>query len=112
MTRRPDPFDQSALEAALRELGCPDSFIPTAISNYRLFVPLLFASLGEDAVFETVCRARHDLGLGEQHTAWRSSIKYLVTWARRELDTYKVRRGIEPTHTKADADDRRQPRLF
>lgn len=113
MTRRPDPFDQSALETALRDLGCPESVIPCTVSNYRLFVPLLFASLGEEGVFDIVCRARAELGLGEQHAAWRSSIKYLVAWAHNELDIYKTRRGLEITRPPADTrENGNQPRLF
>ena len=112
MTRRPDPFDQSALEAALRDLGCPESVIPATISNYRLFVPLLFACLGEEGVFDVVSQARAELGLGEQHAAWRSSIKNLVAWAHGELDNYKTRRGLELAADLADALDDCQPRLF
>lgn len=93
MTRRPDPFDKSKLEHTLRELGCPESFISTSISNYRLFVPLIFAKLGEDHVFEIICKAQDELGLGDQHAAWRSSIKYLTQWAEHTLEEYKARRG-------------------
>lgn len=112
MTRRPDPFDQAALEEALRVLGCPESFIPSTISNYRLFVPLLFAQLDEDYVFRTICEARHDLGLGEQQSAWRSAVRYLKAWADSELDAYKTRRGVELTLAESDLDDCRQPRLL
>lgn len=93
MTRRPDPFNQQALAESLRQLGCPESFIATTISNYRLFVPLVLASLGEEGIFELVCRARHDLGLGEQYTAWRSTIKYLVAWAEASIQDYRLRRS-------------------
>jgi hypothetical protein len=93
MTRRPDPFNQQALEEALHELGCPDSFIATTISNYRLFVPLVLAKLGEDGIYELVCQSRHELGLGEQQTAWRSTIKHIVAWAEASVADYRARRA-------------------
>lgn len=109
MTRRPDPFDQAALEEALRRAGCPDSAIASTVSNYRLFVPLVFAELGEERVLEIVCRARHTLGLGEQRSAWHTSVKHLVAWARATVDEYRQRRGIEQT---SDPADKTQPRLL
>ena len=47
------------------------------MSNYRLFVPLVLASLGRERVYDIVCEARADLGLGQQSAAWRASITYL-----------------------------------
>ncbi len=93
MTRRPDPFDQQALEDALRSIGCPESCMSSTLSNYRLFVPLLFAQLGEEEIFRVLERARQDLGLREQESAWRSSIRCLAHWAEREIELYKQRRG-------------------
>ena len=112
MTRRPDPFDQPALERALRELGCPESFIATTISNYRLFVPLLFARLSEEQVFRTICEARHELGLGEQPSAWRSALRYLTAWAEDEIDAYKVRRHVAAPPQINERDASRQQRLL
>lgn len=114
MTRRPDLFNQENLEQVLREQGCPESFVSTAVSNFRLFVPLLFAELGEDRVFDVLYAAHQDLGLGEQKSAWRSSAKYLVAWAERELELYKVRRGLDSADGALEADERDtvQPRLF
>jgi hypothetical protein len=120
MTRRPDPFDKSKLEVALREVGCPESFISTAVSNYRLFVPLLFAKLGEERLFEIICAAQDELGLGDQHSAWRSSIKYLIEWAEHALEEYIARRGrtlpiVSPEQQKAQKENdlvAEQPRLL
>ncbi len=120
MTRRPDPFDKSKLEEALRELGCPESFISTTISNYRLFVPLLFAKLGEERILELICATQDELGLGDQHSAWRSSIKYLIEWAEHALEDYKARRGrtlpvISPDQQKKQSEQEpvvEQPRLL
>jgi len=109
MTRRPDPFDQQAIEDALRTIGCPASSMSSTLSNYRLFVPLIFAELGEDEIFRLVERARHDLGLREQETAWRSSIRALVAWAQREIELYKERRGMEAEEL---AELEEQPRLL
>jgi hypothetical protein len=109
MTRRPDPFDQQALEDALRSIGCPESSMSSTLSNYRLFVPLLFAELGEDEIFRLVDDARHDLGLREQETAWRSSIRALVAWAQREIALYRERRGQEIEQAQAAED---QPLLL
>ena len=113
MTRRPDIFDQARLEEVLRQQGCPESFISTAVSNFRLFVPLLFARLGEDRVFYLLYDAHADLGLGEQKSAWRSSAKYLVAWAEHELEQYRMRRGLDGSET-FDADETKvlQPRLL
>lgn len=109
MTRRPDPFNQAALEATLLELGCPESFISTTISNYRLFVPLLFAELGEARVFELLDGARAEFGLGEQETAWRSTVKYIVAWADEVIHDYKQRRSNAPEDAGFEL---QQPRLF
>ena len=104
MTRRPDLFNQARLEEVLREQGCPESFISTAVSNFRLFVPLLFAQLGEDRVFDV---------LYEQKSAWRSSAKYLVAWAESELEQYKARRGLDGFGVfDPDEDETVQPRLL
>ncbi len=112
MTRRPNPFNQSALEEALRKSGCPESFISSTVSNYRLFVPLLFAELGEERVFELICSKRDELGLGEQSTAWRSAIKYIVTWAEGAITDYKTRREhIAPPPLPAQ-EQVEQPRLL
>ncbi len=107
MTRRPDPFSKEILAEALRESGCPESFVSSAISNYRLFVPLLFARLGEERVFEVVYAAREELGLGAQEAAWRSTSKYLVKWAEQVITTYKQRRD-----NAAVQETPIQPRLF
>lgn len=114
MTRRPDLFNQEKLEEILREQGCPESFVSTAVSNFRLFVPLLFAQLGEERVFDVLYAAHCDLGLGEQKSAWRSSAKYLVAWAERELELYKTRRGLDSADGPHEADEREtvQPRLL
>ena len=92
MPKRPEILDQQALEAALRSVGCPDSCVAPAVSNYRLFVPLVLAALGRERIYDLVCEARADLGLGEQSAAWRASIKYIVAWAEAEIDSYKQRR--------------------
>jgi hypothetical protein len=110
MTRRPDPFSRVKLEDALRDAGCPESFIATTISNYRLFVPLLFAELGEEQVFQLVDRARIDLGLGEQESAWRSSVHYLVTWAEEAITHYKTLRANCPAEETSVPEQ--QPRLL
>lgn len=111
MTKRPDPFDKSALEEALLELGCPCSFLSTTISNYRLFVPLLLAELGEERVFQIVYGARSELGLGDQETAWRTSVKHLVAWAEASLAAYKARR-LNTLESAAPEDEPAQPRLL
>ena len=108
MTRRPDPFNQPALEDALRSVGCPESSLSSTVSNYRLFVPLILAQLGEDRVYAAVDEARHELGLGEQESAWRSSIRYIVAWAHQEIAGYKHRRGLEIEQVAEDG----QPRLL
>ncbi|HMM27054.1 MAG: hypothetical protein AAGU78_16005 [Chloroflexota bacterium] len=114
MTRRPDLFNQANLEQVLREQGCPESFISTAVSNFRLFVPLLFAQLGEDRVFDLLYAAHGDLGLGQQKSAWRSSAKYLVAWAERELELYKTRRGLDGADAERAGEslEKVQPRLL
>lgn len=94
MPKRPDVFDRQALEEALRQVGCPDSCIAPTISNYRLFVPLILATLGRDRIEEIVNDARVELGLGEQRTAWRTSLKYIVAWAETEIEAYKQRRDM------------------
>ncbi|NDJ78947.1 MAG: hypothetical protein GYB65_22070 [Chloroflexi bacterium] len=112
MTRRPDPYNQAKLEETLLELGCPESFLSTITSNYRLFVPLLFAELGEEAVFKMVYAKRHELELGDQETAWRTSVKYLVAWAEHVLKEYKAKRKLKVTYDPNKQDDDQQPRLL
>lgn len=85
---RPKVFDREALEASLRKQGCAESFVGPTISDYRLFVPLLFHELGVDGVFALVEAARPALGLGDQQPAWRQAITYLVTWADEEIARY------------------------
>lgn len=111
MTRRPDLFNQHSLEDCLQELGCPESSLSSTVSNYRLFVPLVLAELGEDRVLEMVCRARFELGLGEQRSAWQSAAKYIVAWANAALEDYKTRRGIVETRSQSDEPEQ-QPRLL
>ena len=114
MTRRPDLFNQEKLEEILREQGCPESFVSTAVSNFRLFVPLLFAQLGEERVFDVLYAAHCDLGLGEQKSAWRSSAKYLAAGAEGEVELSKPRRGLDSADGPHEADERGtvQPRLL
>ena len=57
MTRRPNPFDQLRIRQALLDLGCQESFVSTAVSNYRLFVPLVLAG-GRNRVYELINSAR------------------------------------------------------
>jgi hypothetical protein len=95
MPKRPDVFDQQALEEALRQAGCPDSCIAPTISNYRLFVPLVLATLGRDRIEEIVNDARSELGLREQRAAWRASLKYIVAWAQAEIEAYRQRRDAD-----------------
>ena len=111
MTRRPNPFNQAALEETLIELGCPASFLSTTVSYYRLFVPLLFAELGEERTFQLLYGAHKDLGVGDQEAAWRTSVKHIVAWAEAVVEEYKVRRcnAIEFT---AVEDETRQPLLL
>ncbi len=111
MTRRPDPFQQQAIEEILRKVGCPDSFVSPTISNYRLFVPILFAELGEERIFELVSGCREELGLGEQNSAWRSAAKYLAAWAEEVLEDYKRRRGNRLPEPEPEVETQ-QPRLL
>ncbi|MBN1202625.1 MAG: hypothetical protein JXJ20_12305 [Anaerolineae bacterium] len=111
MTRRPDPFNKHTLEKNLLEQGCPESCLSSTISNYRLFVPLLFAELGEERVFQLLNNARADLGLGEQESAWRSSVKHIVTWAEDAIEQYKARRDRSP-QPPTDEEKGPQPRLL
>jgi len=110
MPRRPDIFSQQMLEDTLRDVGCPESCIAPTVSNFRLFVPLLFASLGTEKILNLVCQAQADLGLGEQHAAWRSSIKYLVAWAEQEIASYKLRRNVAVPKTRTE--ETNQPKLL
>ncbi|MGQ9848816.1 MAG: hypothetical protein ACUVSU_02075 [Aggregatilineaceae bacterium] len=103
MPKRPDVFDRQILEEALREVGCPDSCIAPTISNYRLFVPLVLSTLGRDRIEEIVNAARAELGLGEQQTAWRTSLKYIVAWAKAEIEAYKQRRETSPAFEENDS---------
>ena len=56
--RRPNVFDRGALEESLRKQGCAQSFISPAISDFRLFVPLVLRHLGEQQLLEIVEEAR------------------------------------------------------
>ena len=102
MPKRPEILDQQALEEALRSVGCPDSCIAPTVSNYRLFVPLVLSALGRERIYDLVCAARADLGLGQQGAAWRASIKYIVAWAESEIESYKQRRDLESVAEPAE----------
>ena len=88
MTKRTDIFNQQAFEESLIRLGCPKSFIHPVVSNFRLFIPLIIYSLGEDEFFNLVNNSRQDLGLGNQEPAWREVCKYIFAWAKQEIDIY------------------------
>lgn len=111
MPRRPDVFNQEHLAQTLRQSGCPESCIAPTISNFRLFVPLLFASIDPDTMLDIMKRAQVELGLSAQLSAWRASLKYLATWAEQEIEAYKVRRSIAPTGD-AERHDGNQLRLL
>lgn len=85
---RPNVFDRGALEQSLRLQGCAESFIPPTISDFRLFVPLVFRHLGEEQLLAIVEGAGEELGLRPQHGAWQAAAKYIVGWAEGELADY------------------------
>jgi hypothetical protein len=58
MAKRPNVFDQAYFERRLLELGCTESFVKPIVSDYRLFVPLVFKFLGEDRLLQVVDRVQ------------------------------------------------------
>ncbi len=63
-------------------------YVKPITSDYRLFVPIVFRSLGEEKLFDMVDKARGELKLGEQEAAWMEACKYIVAWAEEEIDKY------------------------
>lgn len=89
MAKRPDVFDRQAFEQSLRRQGCPEGFVGPTVSDFKLFVPLILATLGEEKVFQFAEDARVDLGLDEQRAAWKTATKFIVGWANEQLETYR-----------------------
>ena len=92
VAHRPDVFDQQAFEKALLRLGCTPNFVKPITSDFRLFVPVVLRSLGEDNLFNMVDKARDELKLGHQEPAWREACKYIVAWAEEEVEKYKAQK--------------------
>ena len=95
MASRPDVFDQQAFEDSLRSLGCAESFVKPITSDYRLFVPIVMRTLGEEKLFNIVDKARGELKLGSAAPAWREACKYIVAWAEEETQKYIAKKCIE-----------------
>ena len=93
MARRPDVFNQKALEEWLREHGCVESMIAPIISDMRLFVPIALRELGEEGLFQAVERSRHELGLGPQVAFWQQVAHYACTWAEDRLEAYMAEKA-------------------
>ena len=89
MTTRPDVFNREAFEQSLLRQGCPEEYVQPTVSNFKLFVPLLFDYFGEQGAFQILSDAGAELGLGKQEAVWRISIHYIVGWANQVLDEYK-----------------------
>ena len=89
MAERPAVFDQAAFQSSLRRQQCPESFVAPITSDFRLFVPLVLADLGQERLFAIVEAARPEYGLGEQEAAWRVACKHIVGWAEECLADYK-----------------------
>ncbi len=87
--KRPDLFDRADFEQSLRDQGCPESFIGPTVSDFKLFVPLVFQALGEQGVFKIVNSSREELGLRYQDPAWQTAIQYMVGWAEECIEEYK-----------------------
>jgi len=79
MAIRPNVFDKRVFQDALRQQGCPENFIEPATSDYRLFVPMVFAELGEEGVLRIVQKQSSALGLGDATSAWQTVLKYLIS---------------------------------
>jgi hypothetical protein len=95
MARRPDLFNKSAFQDSLRQQGCPESFVSSITSDFRLFVPLVLRALGPERLAEIAEREREELGLGEQADVWRMGAQYMVGWAEEEIERYKALKKAE-----------------
>ena len=94
--RRPDIFDREHIEEFLREKGCAESMISPVISDLKLFVPVVFAKLGADAILDLMEGAREQLGLGPQREFWRTVAKYAALWGQDCVDTYRAQKLGSP----------------
>lgn len=92
MVNRPKIFDKYEFQNDLRRLGCKESFIQPATSDFRLFVPMLI-DLGEDKVLEIVKRQSIKTVLGDAEPAWETVIYHLVKWANQKLEIYKNKKS-------------------
>lgn len=84
-----DLFNRQAFEESLRRLEAPDQALSPLINDFRLFVPLLIKTLGEEQFLEIIARSSADLGLNAQPESWKTTIKYLVRWAQEEIRLYE-----------------------
>ncbi len=90
MARRPNVFSQEEFQASLKRQGCPDNFVKSTTSDFRLFVPLALRELGAEKLCAIAERARAELKLGEQQAFWRDEARYIVGWAEEQIDAYKA----------------------
>jgi site-specific recombinase XerD len=84
-----DLFNRQAFESSLRRLGVPDQALSPLINDFRLFVPLLIKTLGEEQFLKIIARSSADLRLNSQPESWETTIKYLVQWAQEEIRLYE-----------------------
>jgi hypothetical protein len=60
------------------------------VSDFKLVVPVVLASLGQQRLLEIMEQAREDLGLGEQREFWSEVAKYATLWAQDCVDAYRA----------------------
>lgn len=92
MAHRPDVFNKNSFQESLRRQGCPESFVAPTTSNFRLLVPVILQTLGEEELLKMMDRARAELKLGYQEPAWREAVKYIVGWAEEQLAEYEAQK--------------------
>ncbi len=90
MAQRPDVFNQTAFQEALQRQGCPESFVQSVTSDFRLFVPVILRELGEAQILALVERARESLQLAPQTAAWKVAARYIAGWATEEVERYRA----------------------
>ncbi len=88
-----DLFNRQAFESSLRRLEVPEQDLSPLIDDFRLFIPLLIKTLGEEDLLGIIAKGSADLRLNAQPKSWETTIKYLMRWAQAEIRLYEPTQG-------------------
>ena len=88
--KRPNMLSEGVFRASLHEQNCHPKYVDAYLGDCKLLVPLLIREIGEEQFLEIANKSRAELGLKPVDTYWPQSVKYIVTWAKKEIEDYKA----------------------